>query len=83
MAHGLPAVTTRAAGIAELIRHGESGWLVEGDPAAGTLAAVRALAQDAGLRQRLGAGARTAARRRTWDDVATETLAVYQEAAHR
>jgi len=83
MAHGLPAVTTRAAGIAELIRHGESGWLVEGDPAAGTLAAVRALAQDAGLRQRLGAGARTAARRRTWDDVATETLAVYQEAARR
>lgn len=80
MAHGLPAVTTRAAGIAELIRHGESGWLVEGDPVAGTLAAVRALAQDAALRRRLGRGARVAAGTRSWDDVATETLAVYEEA---
>lgn len=81
MAHGLPAVVTRDAGIAELIRHGASGWLVEGDLAAGTLAAVQALAQDSGLRQRLGAGARAAAQRRTWDDVARETLAVYQEVA--
>lgn len=81
MAHGLPAVTTRAAGIAELMRHGESGWLVEGDAAAGTLAAVRALAQDPALRRRLGAGARAAAAKRSWDDVARETLAVYEEAA--
>ncbi|MBI2402284.1 MAG: glycosyltransferase family 4 protein [Gemmatimonadetes bacterium] len=80
MAHGLPPVVTGAAGITELMRHGESGWLVEGDSAAGTLAAVRTLAQDGGLRRRLGAGARAAAARRSWDDVARETLVVYQEA---
>ncbi len=83
MARGLPAVTTRAAGIAELIHHGESGWLVEGEVAAGTVAAVRALAHDAAMRRRLGAGARTAAQRRTWDDVARETLAVYEQAVER
>ena len=81
MAHGLPAVVTRAAGIAELIRHGESGWVVDGDPVAGTLAAVRALAQDAPTRKRLAAGARATAARRSWDDVARETLVVYDEAA--
>ena len=81
MAHGVPPVVTRAAGIAELIRHGESGWLVDGDPAAATLAAVRALAHDASLRKRVGAGARATAARRSWDDVARETLVVYDEAA--
>jgi len=80
MAHGLPVVVTRAAGIAELVRHGESGWLVEGDPATGTLAAVQALAHDPALRQRLGAGGRAVAAQRSWDDVANETLAIYQEA---
>jgi UDP-glucose:(heptosyl)LPS alpha-1,3-glucosyltransferase len=81
LAHGVPVVVTRAAGIAELIRHGESGWLVDGDPVAGTLAGVRALAQDAAVRKRLGAGARALAARRSWDDVARETLVVYDEAA--
>ncbi len=81
MAHGLPVVVTRAAGIAELIRHGESGWIVDGEPLAGTQAAVAALAADTALRQRLGSGARAVAARRTWDDVARETLAVYEDAA--
>lgn|SRR5574341_970092 len=80
MAHGLPVVTTSAAGIAELIHHGESGWLVEGDAAQGTVAAVRALAQDSALRHRLGAGGRAVAGARPWDDAARETLAVYEEA---
>ncbi len=81
MAHGLPAVVTRAAGITELMRHGESGWIVDGDPVAGTRAAVEALAKDPALRQRLGSGARAAAARRSWDDVARETLAIYEDVA--
>jgi len=83
MAHGLPVIVTRAAGITELIRHRESGWLVEGERLDGTVAAVRALAHDPALRRRLGAGARAAAQQRTWDDVAKETLGVYEEAARR
>jgi UDP-glucose:(heptosyl)LPS alpha-1,3-glucosyltransferase len=81
MAGGLPAVVTRSAGVCELIAHGESGWIVDGEPLAGTRAAVQALSQDAALRQRLGDGARAVAARRTWDRVAEETLAVYQEAS--
>jgi UDP-glucose:(heptosyl)LPS alpha-1,3-glucosyltransferase len=81
MASGLPAVVTRSAGVCELIAHGESGWIVDGEPLAGTRAAVQALSQDAALRQRLGDGARAVAARRTWDRVAEETLAVYQEAS--
>ena len=80
MAHGLPTVVTRSAGIAELIQHGESGWIVDGDRWAGTQAAVEALATDRALRHRLGLGARAAAARRTWDDVARDTLAIYEQA---
>ncbi len=81
MAHGVPPVVTPAAGIAELIRHGESGWVVEGDALSGTAAAVRVLAQDAAARRRLAEGARAVAASRSWDHVAQETLAVYEEAA--
>ena len=81
MAHGVPPVVTRAAGVSELIRHGESGWVVEGDRQAGTTAALQALAGDPALRERLAAGARAVAARRSWDDVARETLVVYEEAA--
>jgi UDP-glucose:(heptosyl)LPS alpha-1,3-glucosyltransferase len=81
MASGLPAVVTRSAGVSELIAHGESGWIVDGEPLAGTRAAVQALACDPAFRQRLGAGARAVAARRTWDQVAEETLAVYEEAS--
>ena len=80
MAHGLPSVVTRAAGIAELIQHGQSGWIVDGERSAGTCAAVEILARDANLRRRLGLGARAAAARRSWDTVASETLVVYEQA---
>ena len=80
VAHGVPPVVTRAAGVTELIRHGASGWIVEGDPRDGTAAALQALAQDRALRERLGVGARAVAAARTWDDVARETLVVYAEA---
>ena len=83
MAHGVPPVVTRAAGVAELIRHGVSGWIVEGDPRDGTAAALQALAGDRALRERLGAAARAVAAARTWDDVARETLVVYSEARSR
>jgi glycosyltransferase involved in cell wall biosynthesis len=81
MAHGVAPVVTRAAGITELIRHGESGWIVDGDPRTGTRAALQALARDPDLRARLGQGARAVAAQRTWDDVARETLAIYHDAA--
>lgn len=80
MASGLPVVTSRAAGAAELVTHGESGWLTA-DPwdAAALAAGVRALAVDARLRERMGAAARAAVEAYTWDRTAAETMAVYRE----
>ena len=80
MAAGVPVVTNRAAGAAELITHGHDGWLTDSPwdvPA--IAAAVSALASNGALRERMGAAARTRVEELTWDRVAEETLAVYRE----
>jgi UDP-glucose:(heptosyl)LPS alpha-1,3-glucosyltransferase len=80
MASGLPVVTSRAAGAADLIEHGRSGWLTAEPWDADQIAeGVRALAGDAGLRDRMGAAARQAIEGQTWDRVAEQTMAVYLE----
>lgn len=83
MAYGVPPVITREAGIGELIEHKISGWIVEGDPVAGTAAALAALTADTAARERIGAASKKVAASRGWDLVANETLAVYEEAADR
>ncbi|MEM8752435.1 MAG: glycosyltransferase [Pseudomonadota bacterium] len=63
MAAGLPCVAARAPGLFEAIRDGESGLVVPpADPEA-LAAALERLAEDAPLRDRLGAAARDAAGR--------------------
>jgi glycosyltransferase involved in cell wall biosynthesis len=83
MASGLPPIVSRAAGIAELLTHGESGWLLAADSTTEAATALRTLAKDAALLQRLAQGAQAVVERRTWDDVAQETLAVYELARAR
>jgi UDP-glucose:(heptosyl)LPS alpha-1,3-glucosyltransferase len=80
MASGLPVVTSRAAGAAELIEHGENGWLTADAWDIDQIAqGLGALAVDQGLRERLGAAARSTIEAYTWDRTAEETLAVYRE----
>jgi UDP-glucose:(heptosyl)LPS alpha-1,3-glucosyltransferase len=78
MACGTPVITTRAAGASELIRHGESGWLV--DHAGDHDGLVRGLEtlRSVEFRDRMGQAARAAVEPFTWDRVAAETMAVYQ-----
>jgi glycosyltransferase involved in cell wall biosynthesis len=80
MASGLPIITSRAAGAAELIDHGANGWLTD-DPwdLYQLTEGLRALAADAGLRQRMGAAARSKIEAYTWDRAAEQTMAVYHE----
>ncbi len=61
MAAGVPVVSTDVGGVADLIAHGETGWLVRpGDPP--SLAhAIRRLLGDQGLRARLAAAGRPVA----------------------
>jgi UDP-glucose:(heptosyl)LPS alpha-1,3-glucosyltransferase len=82
MAAGLPVVTSRAAGAADLIRDGESGFLTD-DPwdVPRIAAAVGRLAADPGLRAGVGAAARAAVEPHTWDRCAAATLAVYRAVA--
>jgi UDP-glucose:(heptosyl)LPS alpha-1,3-glucosyltransferase len=80
MASGLPAITNLEAGAAELIVAGESGLLTDDPWEPRAIAAhLQTLAADESLRNRMGAAARTTVERRTWDEVAAETLAVYEE----
>ncbi len=51
------------------------------DVTGGTQAAVRELVKNEPLRHKLAAGARAAAGQRSWDDVAQETLALYEQVA--
>ncbi len=58
MAVGVPVVTTRLAGIEELVAHEQSGLLVPPGDADALAAALRRLLADAGLRRRLATRAR-------------------------
>src|SRR5206468_4846648 len=58
MAVGVPVVTTRLAGIEELVAHEQSGLLVPPGDADALATALRRLLADAGLRRRLATRAR-------------------------
>lgn len=82
MASGLPVITSRAAGAAELISDGVDG-LLTGEPwdvpaIAERLARLR---DDRELRERIGSSARVRIEPFTWDRTASETLDVYRDTA--
>ncbi|MBS1787177.1 MAG: glycosyltransferase [Acidobacteria bacterium] len=58
MATGKPIVACRNQAIAEIIRHGENGWLVEADEVDDLARGLTVLLDDASLRKRLGDAAR-------------------------
>jgi glycosyltransferase involved in cell wall biosynthesis len=53
LAVGTPVIATRVGGVPEVVRDGENGLLVDAGDAAGLAAAVRRLAAEPGLRERL------------------------------
>jgi glycosyltransferase involved in cell wall biosynthesis len=55
---GLPSVTTDVPGAADVVEHGETGFVVGVDDLDGLVDATAALVEDADLRARLGAAAR-------------------------
>ena len=79
MAMGLPVITTRRAGASEVIVDGASGFTVERPDAPEPMAAcLLRLSRDASLRERIGRAARQAAEGHSWDEVASQTMAVYE-----
>jgi glycosyltransferase involved in cell wall biosynthesis len=82
MAAGLPVIASNIAAHADLIRHGETGWLVE-DRAA--LATALDAADDPATVARIGAAARSYVVRQigTWDDCAARYAAAFRNLVER
>ncbi len=79
LAHGMAIVTTRPrAALPELV-DGENIMLAPPGDAAALAAAIRRLAADAALRQKIGAGARVLAEQFGWRRIAADTLELYRK----
>lgn len=83
MASALPVVVSGTAGAAELIRHGENGFLVaEPDDVDGFASGIRS-ALEGGARHGIGRSARMTALSVAWPRITELTEAVYHRAAAR
>jgi glycosyltransferase involved in cell wall biosynthesis len=71
LAAGVPAITTPLPAAEQLVRDADAGLVVPFEDVAATAAAVRRLAADAPLRERLGANGRAhVAAELSWDAIA-------------
>ena len=81
MACGLPAIAVDAHGPAEIVSHGETGWLVEPDDRDGLAGALVEAVNRPEERRRRGDLAREVALERySWPALAREVAAVYEAA---
>jgi glycosyltransferase involved in cell wall biosynthesis len=82
MACGLPAIAVDAHGPAEIVRHGETGWLVEPDDVDDLAHAIAEAVADPQERRRRGAAACEDARERyAWPALAGEVAELYEQVA--
>jgi glycosyltransferase involved in cell wall biosynthesis len=83
MACGLPAIAVDAWGPADIVQHGETGWLVEPDDDVSLAnALVHAVNCPAERRRRGERGAEVARERYSWPALAREVAGVYEATAH-
>lgn len=81
MAAGLPIITNRQAGVAELIEHGIDGLLLDVAFDDETIAYhLQSLRDDPQLCERLGQAGRDTIKQYSWDAVAENTMRVYRKA---
>lgn len=84
MASGTPVIGSRLGGLAEVVRHGETGYLVEPGNAAELRDRIGAVLGDRRLARRLGDNARRLALEQfTWQACAQRCLAAYPAIAAR
>ena len=80
LACGLPVVAADATGASNLVRHGESGMLVEPTDIDGFADALQAYAKDPKLRARHGAAGVAFARTMDWDRINSVVIRTYLRA---
>jgi len=84
MASGLPVITSRVAGAADIIIDGVNGLLIRAPSDVNDLAAkIELLLSNARLRKTMGERARKTAEKFSWDQVAQKTLEVYNTVLNR
>jgi glycosyltransferase involved in cell wall biosynthesis len=80
MACGLPVVTAATAGAAEIIEPGRTGLIIQDPTDVAALGAhLQSLAADPAARTRIGDAAAEAMRAHSWDNVASETMTLYEQ----
>ncbi len=79
---GTPVVAAAVGGLTTVVRHGETGLLVDGHDPADYAAAIRRLVRDPAYRGELASAAARHARDFAWERTAERTLEVYRKAAH-
>lgn len=80
MACGLPVVTSSAAGVSEIIHHGEDGFVLENPRDAKQLSGyIAQLSGDAALREKIGQAAARTAANYTWDRNAEQLRALIEQ----
>lgn len=79
MRYGLPVIVSNEAGVSELLEDGRSAWIVRPRDPEDSAQALTALAENAELRRKFAAESQRAADQRSWDDVAAETVAIYEK----
>lgn len=77
MASGLPVITTSNAGAAELITHGEEGYIVEPGDAEAVAEHLETLRSDPDKRVKMGKQARSVAEQHTWQNYQKELVHAY------
>jgi glycosyltransferase involved in cell wall biosynthesis len=83
MACGLAPVATAISGAREIVRDGENGLLVRPRDVDAAAAAIRRLADDRPLLERLRAAAHASAQQLCWKNAALDSLAVYERGLAR
>jgi glycosyltransferase involved in cell wall biosynthesis len=80
MAYGVPVLASSVGGIPEIVENGVTGLLCDPDAPEQVVAAVRELASDGALRERLGRAARERIEREyTWATIGPRYAALYKE----
>lgn len=78
-AYGLPVIGTHSGGVADAVKEGETGLLVEPQDVSGLAKAMLRLLQDSDLALRLGQANRRWAETLTWERNAREYAQAYQD----
>lgn len=84
MACGLPVITSKSAGAAELISDGCDGLLLNEPSNVDEIAGkIKLMVEDESLRRHMCRNARKTAENYSWDEIAKRTMEVYEEVAKR